>query len=131
MSNLTKEYKIEGMYDSIHIFPNYDNDKLGYKSGSGDVIFLEKINSDEDVSFSINQAKEIVNALVEIIDTVENYIEPIIGDSVTILDGQFQGMAGRIVDIDTVAKERELVVKIDKTEASDEFYAYIDMDNVE
>ena len=131
MSRLTKEYKIDGTHGSIRIFPNYDNNKLGYKSSNDDVIFLEKINSDEWVSFSINQAKEIVGALVEIIDTAESCIEPIVGDSVTILDGQFQGMTGRIVDIDTVAKERELAVKMDKTKYNESFYAYIDMDNVE
>lgn len=129
MSNLTKEYKIEGFEGGLKISSNY---LRGYKYNCDDgVIFIERNNtySEDQITLAINEAKELIDVLQEIIALAEN--EPIVGDSVTILDGQFQGMTGRIVDIDTVAKERELAVKMDKTKYNEGFYAYIDMDNVE
>jgi transcription antitermination factor NusG len=130
MSKLTKEYDIaETKNYKIHICPNYNENTIGYKTDEIDVIMIEKVNEEEFVTFSIDEAKEIIKALTEIIDAVEN--EPMVGDSVTILDGELKGMTGKIFDIDTVATERELVVLIDKTENHDKFYAYIDKDNVE
>lgn len=130
MSKLTKEYKISsGNGYKLHIAPNYNEETIGYKSEEQDVIFIEKINEEEFITFSISEAKEIIKALNEIIEIVEN--EPTVGDAVTILDGELKGMTGKIFDIDTVATERELVVLIDKTENHDKFYAYVDKDNVE
>jgi len=130
MSRLTKEYRISGGNGyKLHIAPNYNEKTIGYKTDEQDVIFMEKVNEEEFITFSINEAKDIIKALVEIIDTIEN--EPTVGDIVTILDGELKGMTGKIFDIDTVATERELVVLIDKTENHDKFYAYVDKDNVE
>lgn len=130
MNRLTKEYNIaDRNCHSLHIAPTYNEKTIGYKSNAQDVIFMEKVNEEEFITFSINEAKDIIKALTEIIDIVEH--EPIVGDAVTILDGELKGMTGKIFDIDTVAREKELVVLIDKTENHDKFYAYVDKDNVE
>lgn len=128
MSSLTKEYRIDGFEGSLKISPNY---LQGYKYNCDDgVIFIERNNthSEDQITLAIDEVKELISVLQEIIEIVEN--EPTVGDSVTILDGQFQGMTGRIVDIDNVAKGRELAVKMDKTKYNDSFYAYIDKKNV-
>ena len=130
MSRLTKEYHIaDGLGYKLHISPNYGEKTTGYKTNQLDIIFMEKVNEEEFITFSINEAREIIKALTEIIDVVEN--EPMVGDIVTILDGELKGMTGKIFDIDTVATEKELVVIIDKTENHDKFYAYVDKNNVE
>lgn len=129
MSSLTKKYKIDGYEGGLKISPSY---LQGYKYNCDNgVMFIERNNtySEDQITLAINEAKELIGVLQEIIETVEN--EPVVGDSVTILEGQFAGMTGRIVDIDNVAKERELAVKMDKTKYNESFYAYIDMDNVE
>jgi transcription antitermination factor NusG len=130
MSKLHKEYDVaDGNGYILHIAPNYSENKLGYKANERDPIFVEKKNEEEFLTFSVNEAKEIIKALTEIIDAVEN--EPMVGDIVTIIDGELKGMTGKIFDIDTVAREKELVVVIDKTENHDQFYAYVDKNNVE
>jgi len=130
MNRLTKEYSIaDGNGYRLHIAPSYNEKTIGYKSDEQDVIFIEKVNVEEFITFSINEAREIINALAEIINVVEH--EPMVGDIVTILDGELKGMIGKIFDIDSVATKRELVVVIDKTENHDQFYAYVDKDNVE
>jgi transcription antitermination factor NusG len=120
MSKLTKEYHIsDGLGYKLHISPNYGEKTTGYKTNMLDIIFIEKVNEEEFITFSINEAKEIINALTEIINTAEH--EPMVGDAVTILEGELKGMTGKIFDIDSVATERELVVLIDKTENHDKF----------
>ena len=118
--------------------PNYSNSRLGHKVnvkhtiGKGkETIFMEKIGREQFISFSVGEAKEVVIALAEIIDAVENHSDPVIGDSVTIIDGQFKGMTGRVYDVDSEATEMELAIKIDKTKYNDSFYAYVDMGDVE
>jgi transcription antitermination factor NusG len=132
MNKLHKEYNIvDGNGYVLHIAPNYSEDKLGYKSINRDVIFIEKKNEEEFITFSINEAKEIITALTEIMEIVENNNEPTIGDSITVLSGRFEGMTGRIIDIDEVETEKQLVVRMDETDESEDFIAYIDKDNVE
>jgi transcription antitermination factor NusG len=132
MSKLHKEYDVaDGNGYILHIAPNYSENKLGYKANERDPIFVEKKNEEEFLTFSVNEAKEIINALTEIVDVIENAPEPVIGDTVTILSGRFAGMTGRIIDIDEVETEKELVVRIDETDESEDFIAYIDKTNVE
>ena len=103
MSSLTKKYKIDGYEGGLKISPSY---LQGYKYNCDNgVMFIERNNtySEDQITLAINEAKELIGVLQEIIETVEN--EPVVGDSVTILEGQFAGMTGRIVDIDNVAKE--------------------------
>lgn len=123
----TKEYRINGMCGGLRICSTYPS---GYKydMGEGSICIKRDEYEKSNISLTINEAKELISVLNVIIDTTEH--EPIIGDAVTILSGQFKGMTGRICDIDEVVKERELVVMMDKTDYNDEFYAYIDKNNV-
>jgi len=129
MSRLDQKYKIDGIDGGLNIEPNYPH---GYKHICEDgVIFIDRNGTynDDQITLTISETKELIHVLQEIVDAVEN--EPVVGDIVTILDGELQGMTGKIFDIDTVARERELVVLIDKTENHDKFYAYVNKNNVE
>ena len=53
------------------------------------------------------------------------------GDLIRIVGGAFTGVEGEVYDIDTVARENELVVLVPKSKNNDELYLYIDISNVE
>lgn len=53
------------------------------------------------------------------------------GDLIRIIYGAFSGIEGKVYDIDTVARENELVVLVPKSKNNDELYLYIDISNVE
>jgi len=94
-------------------------------------IYINKSSSSiygDSISLNIDEAKELITALSEIIYVVENV--PQKGDSVEIIDGKLKGFTGRICDIDNVATEQQLIVRIDKDENHDGFYAYIDIEDV-
>lgn len=124
-----------GRYDKVYeigtltVKPNTGkyNDKLSVWE---DEIYIDKSTTyaDNYISLNIDEAKELITALSEIIYVVEN--DPQKGDSVEIIDGKLKGFTGRICDIDNVATEQQLIVRIDKDENHDGFYAYIDIEDV-
>lgn len=124
-----------GRYDKVYeigtltVKPNTGkyNDKLNEWE---DEIYIDKSTTyaGNYISLNIDEAKELITALSEIIYVVES--DPQRGDSVEIIDGKLKGFTGRICDIDEVANERQLVVLIDKAKNHDEFYAYIDIEDV-
>ena len=122
MGKLNKEYRNEDL--RLHVSPFHDRYKVSEKENA---IYIQTPNC--NIGFTIKEAKELIPILQEIVEAVE--YEPVIGDAITITDGLFKGMTGRIYDIDEAAKERELVIKMDKTLYNDTFYTYIDKDNVE
>lgn len=114
---------------TLIVKPHYNNYNDKLKEWEDEICIKKpSLYTSDFITINIDEAKELITILSEIVNVVEN--QPQVGDSVEIIDGKLKGFSGRIVDIDKVANERELVVLIDRDEGHDEFYAYIDIKDV-
>jgi len=125
---MENKFKIESDYSVIKVEPNYTN---GYKVKEEDVIMIGLSDNDSLLSagITINQAKDLINYLSDVVEYIE--YEPKKGDWVNIIGGKFKGFSGRIFDIDKVAITREAIIEIPKTLENDKFYIYVSLCDLE
>lgn len=123
MNKYAKVFDISG---GISVSPN----NYTYLDNSVNSVYVGYNHSIDDcyLQLSIDQVKELIYAFVDIVDMVEN--KPSIGSNVEINRGAFAGVKGTIFDIDDVATERELIVKVPKSPNNDELFLYINLEDI-
>jgi transcription antitermination factor NusG len=112
----------------IEIAPNYDD----YRKGESDRICFSIMNGDDcnsSTSIDIEQAKDLINKLNEVITYIE--YAPKVGDWVNVIGGKFNGFSGKIYDIDEVASKREATIEIPKTQENEKFYIFVNLNDVD
>lgn len=126
---MKESFKIDvNEYDRITIEPNYDN---GYRSKNEDPIMIAVENDDEEgcIGLSVNQAKELITYLTEVVSYIENATK--IGEWANVINGKFNGFSGKIYDIDEVASKREVTIEIPKTQENEKFYIFVSLCDLE
>ena len=93
------------------------------------LIFVNKEGGDEYLSFSLDEAKFIIDSFNEIIDHYKNMPKIEKGMIVRIINGRFKDCEGKVVDIDRCDKKRPIMVRIDSF--SFEGYCYVGYNDVE
>ena len=125
---MNNKFIMEADYGVIKVEPNYDD---WYRVKNEDVIMVGLSDDDNllSVGITIDQAKELINYISEVIEYIE-YV-PKKGDWANIVGGKFNGFSGIIFDIDDVANVREAIIEIPKTLENDKFYIYVSLCDLE
>lgn len=92
-------------------------------------IFVNKEGEDEYLSFSLDEAKFIVESFNEIIEHYKNIPKVEKGMFVEITHGLFKGCRGGVIDIDSCDNERPVMVRINTLDF--EGHCYVGYDDVE
>jgi transcription antitermination factor NusG len=118
----------------LYINPNYGK-TWSRKITEEDVIYtvIEDGDAATSTSFTIEQAKELMSNLQDIIDWYESEPEPKckISDRVSIISGIFVGYTGEVLDIDKYGKDKPLVIKLDDNEDFNGCTCFVGYDDVE
>jgi transcription antitermination factor NusG len=92
------------------------------------LIFVNRIDEENNLTFSLNEAQFVIDSFKEIIEHYKNMPKVQKNMLIRIINGRFKGCEGKVIDIDKCDKERPVMVRIDTLDF--EGCCYIGYDDV-